>query len=393
MTNKYCYISMAAFAMLSFVSLAVGNALLAIATLCFLIYAFKNRAALRVPDKTYYLAIGIFIGTMLISAFLSGDIKQGMKVWINAWFWRLMPFFIITLTIREAKQAKRILACSLAGIAIGALCVVHQGLGGDARAAGFFGHPMTFAGYFCIYLPLLFVLLFEESTASRWRWYMGGLLILLSAALLYNATRGAWLAVASVTVLLLLYYLFRPDYRKLAACVVCFLIIVGAGLSQYQPFVDRMVTITDENYQSNTERLLIWHSAYEMFKDQPVTGVGLGQYKDNYQKKYISPEAKEPLLAHAHNNFMQMLAENGLIGFAGFMTLISCFIGYSFKRFWQEGNPYALMMCASALALVLQGLTEYNFGNGAVMKSFWLVQGCLLVLSQNWKKESPEQDA
>ena len=59
--------------------------------------------------------------------------------------------------------------------------------------------------------------------------------------------------------------------------------------------------------------------------------------------------------------------ENGLIGFAGFMTLISCFIGYSFKRFWQEGNPYALMMCASALALVLQGLTEYNFGNGAVM--------------------------
>lgn len=393
MTNKYCYISMSAFAMLSFVSLAVGNALLAIATLCFLIYTFKNKAALHVPDKTYYLAIGIFIGTMLISAFLSGDIKQGMKVWINAWFWRLMPFFIITLTIREAKQAKRILACSLAGIAIGALCVVHQGLGGDARAAGFFGHPMTFAGYFCIYLPLLFVLLFEKSIASRWRWYMGGLLILLSVALLFNAARGAWLAVASVTVLLLLYYLFRPDYRKLVACVVCFLIIVGAGLSQYQPFVDRMVTITDENYQSNTERLLIWHSAYEMFKDHPVTGVGLGQYKDTYQKKYISPEAKEPLLSHAHNNFMQMLAENGLIGFAGFMTLISCFIGYSFKRFWQEGNPYALMMCASALALVLQGLTEYNFGNGAVMKSFWLVQGCLLVLSQNWKKESPEQDA
>lgn len=391
MTNKYCYISMAAFAMLSFVSLAVGNALLAIATLCFLIYTFKNRAAMHVPDKTYYLAIGIFIGTMLISAFLSGDIKQGMKVWINAWFWRLMPFFIITLTIREAKQAKRILACSLAGIAIGALCVVHQGLGGDARAAGFFGHPMTFAGYFCIYLPLLFVLLFEESTASRWRWYMGGLLILLSAALLFNATRGAWLAVVCTISLLLLYYLTQR--KKLAAVILCCLLAVGAGLTQYPPLVQRAQSITDTTNQSNHERLLIWHSAYEMFKDHPVTGVGLGQYKDNYQKKYISPEAKEPLLAHAHNNFMQMLAENGLIGFAGFMTLISCFIGYSFKRFWQEGNPYALMMCASALALVLQGLTEYNFGNGAVMKSFWLVQGCLLVLSKNWKKESSEQDA
>ena len=44
------------------------------------------------------------------------------------------------------------------------------------------------------------------------------------------------------------------------------------------------------------------------------------------------------------------------------------------------------MMCVSSLALVLQGMTEYNFGNSAVMKSFWLVQGCLLVLSTNWKK-------
>lgn len=98
---------MSAFAMLSFASLAVGNAILGIAALCFLIYAFKNRAALHVPDKTYYLAIGIFIGTMLISAFLSGDIKQGMKIWINAWFWRLMPFFIITLAVREAERVKK----------------------------------------------------------------------------------------------------------------------------------------------------------------------------------------------------------------------------------------------------------------------------------------------
>lgn len=391
MINKYCYISMVVFAMLSFVSLAVGNVLLAIATLCFLIYTFKNRAAMHVPDKKYYLAIGIFIGTMLISAFLSGDIKQGLKVWSNAWFWRLMPFFIITLAVREAERVKKVLIFSFAGIAIGGLCVVYQGLGGDARAAGFFGNPMTFAGYLCIYLPLLFVLLFEKSVSVRGRWFTGGLAILLSAALLFNATRGAWLAVVCTISLLLLYYLTQR--KKLAAVILCCLLAVGAGLTQYPPVVQRAQSITDTKNQSNHERLLIWHSAYEMFKDHPVMGVGLGQYKDNYQKKYISPEAKEPFLSHAHNNFMQMLAENGLIGFAGFMTLISCFIGYSFKRFWQEGNPYALMMCASALALVLQGLTEYNFGNGAVMKSFWLVQGCLLVLSQNWKKESPEQDA
>ena len=92
-------------------------------------------------------------------------------------------------------------------------------------------------------------------------------------------------------------------------------------------------------------------------------------------------------MGHAHNNFLQMLAENGIVGFVGFVTLLAAFIAYSLKRFWQENNPYALMMSMSALALVLQGFTEYNFGNSAVMKSFWLAQGCLLVLSYSQLKK------
>ena len=151
--------------------------------------------------------------------------------------------------------------------------------------------------------------------------------IVISAALIFNSTRGAWLAVVLVT---LIYYILKCN--KLAVFSLIVLIAVGASLSCYQPFVKRLASITDTHYQSNTERILIWHSAFNMFKDHPITGVGLGQYKDNYQHKYISPKAKEPQLSHAHNNFMQMLAENGIIGFAGFLTLISCFIFYSFSR-------------------------------------------------------------
>ena len=50
-------------------------------------------------------------------------------------------------------------------------------------------------------------------------------------------------------------------------------------------------------------------------------------------------------------------------------------------------NPYALMIAGSTGALVLQGLTEYNFGNGAVMKLYWLVLGCLVVLAGYYNKE------
>ena len=384
MTKKYCSLPIAVFALLSFISIAAGNALLGIATLCFLIYAFRNKNELQLTDKTYYAAIAVFLFTMLFSALTSGAIGKGMKVWADLWIWRLMPFVIITLSIKEACSAKKILACSLLGITLGSICLIYQGLSGDSRASGFFGHPMTFAGYFCIYLPVLLVCFLEQRIYGQWRWLAGGSFVLGVAALLFNATRGAWLALTLVLLFILAYYLMKGN--KLAMLCFALFIAAGAGLSQYQPFVQRLATITDKKYQSNTERLLIWQSAYTMFKDHPVLGVGLGQYKDNYQKKYISPKAKEPYLSHAHNNFLQMLAENGIVGFVGFLTLLVCFIGYSFKRFWQEKNPYALMMSMATLALVLQGCTEYNFGNSAVMKSFWLVQGCLLVLSYVDKK-------
>lgn len=384
MTKKYCSLPIAVFALLSFISIAAGNALLGIATLCFLIYAFRNKNELQLTDKTYYAAIAVFLFTMLISALTSGAIGKGLKVWTDLWIWRLMPFVIITLSIKEACSAKKILACSLLGITLGSICLIYQGLSGDSRASGFFGHPMTFAGYFCIYLPVLLVCFLEQRIYGKWRWLAGGSFALGVVALLFNATRGAWLALALVLLFILAYYLLKGN--KLAMLCLALFIAAGTGLSQYQPFVQRLATITDTKYQSNTERLLIWQSAYTMFKDHPALGVGLGQYKDNYQKKYISPKAKEPYLSHAHNNFLQMLAENGVVGFVGFLTLLACFIGYSFKRFLQEKNPYALMMSMAALALVLQGCTEYNFGNSAVMKSFWLVQGCLLVLSYVDKK-------
>lgn len=384
MTKKYCSLPIAVFALLSFISIAAGNALLGIATLCFLIYAFRNKNELQLTDKNYYAAIAVFLFTMLLSALTSGAIGKGMKVWADLWIWRLMPFVIITLSIKEACSAKKILACSLLGITLGSMCLIYQGLSGDSRASGFFGHPMTFAGYFCIYLPVLLVCFLEQRIYGQWRWLAGGSFVLGVVALLFNATRGAWLALTIVLLFILAYYLIKGN--KLAMLCLALFIAAGAGLSQYQPFVQRLATITDTKYQSNTERLLIWQSAYTMFKDHPVLGVGLGQYKDNYQKKYISPKAKEPYLSHAHNNFLQMLAENGIVGFVGFLTLLVCFIGYSFKRFWQEKNPYALMMSMATLALVLQGCTEYNFGNSAVMKSFWLVQGCLLVLSYVDKK-------
>ena len=373
------------FALTSFVSIAAGNVFLGIAVLLFFISVYKHKIDINKKFKGYYFAIAIFVFTMLLSALFSGDIVYGLNRWADMWIWRFMPFIVITTMITEPNKSLNILKVSCIGISIGILCLIYQGVSGDGRAAGFFGHPMTFAGYLCMYLPLFLIGYFDNLFGSKYRNVSGLLFVAGIAALIFNGTRGAWIAVAITSGILLLYYMFKNKRNLIIGTVV--IALCGGILVNNDAFMHRVSTITNNRYQSNSERLLMWNSAWNMFKDHPVLGVGLGQYKDNYQHKYISPKAKEPNLAHAHNNFLQMLAENGMVGFIGFISMFIYIAGYNLKQFFTEKNIYSLAICAVTVTLLLQGCTEFNFGNSAVVKSYWLVLGCLVVLAESFKKK------
>lgn len=383
--EKLIYIILHLFALASFISIAVGNVFLGVAVLLFFICIYKKDAILDRKIKKYYYAIIVFVLTMLLSALFSGDIVYGLKRWADMWIWRLMPFIIITCCIKKEDSLK-ILKASCLGISIGILCLIYQGMNGDGRAAGFFGYPMTFAGYLCMYLPLFLIGYFDNLFGGRYKYIAGIMFLAGLAALIYNGTRGAWIAVAITSGILLLYYMFRSKRNLIVGIVL--IAVSGGLLVNDAAFMHRMSTITNNKYQSNSERLLMWESAWNMFKDHPVFGVGLGQYKDNYQQKYISPKAKEPNLAHAHNNFMQMLAENGIVGFIGFITMFVCIIGHNVRMFLNSKNIYSLAICSVTITLLLQGLTEFNFGNSAVVKAYWLILGCLVVLAENADKEN-----
>lgn len=371
----------------SFVSIAAGNIFLGILALCFFIQLYKKKINFNQDYKGYFIAIGLFIISMLLSALFSGDIIYGLKRWADMWIWRFMPFVVVIFLLNNYFDAKKVMLTGFAGITLTSVYAVYQGLSGMSRANGFYGHPMTLGGWLCIFLPLLLIEFFERKLLGKYYWLAGLAFCICSAGLVFNATRGAWLAVAIVCAALLIYYMFKSK-RNLAVGII-FIALVSTLLVNNSKFMHRLDTIDDFNkYQSNTERILIWQSAWKMFKDYPILGVGLGQYTENYQKKYISPQAKEPKLGHAHNNFMQMLAENGIVGFAGFVTMFGYIIFKNLLAWFKVKNVYALMIVSATVCLLLQGFTEYNVGNSAVIKMYWLVLGLLVVLSELYKKET-----
>lgn len=372
--NYLTYVMMA-FAMLSFVSIALGNVLLGLATALFLVYVYKNGIKIEEEHKGYFYAYGFFVFTLLLSALFSGDIIKGLKEWTNLCIWRAMPFFIIVLAIKDAVRVKKILAASLVGITFGFLCIGYQAYQGSFRAAGFYGNPMTFGGFLCIYLPLISVWFFESLKLKNKQTLISAVILALALmAWLFNATRGAWVALAPVLLFIFGYYSWK-NKKVMALCLVL-LCVGGVYLVNNPRFVQRTASIVSKVDTSNAARFVFWNESIKVFKEHPVLGVGLGQ------AKRVIKESKEykPWFTHYHSNIFQMLAENGLTGLVGCLSFMGYYFIKNFKEFLSEKYPHSLIIASSTLTVFIQGITEYNFGNSAVMKAFWLVTTCLFLI-------------
>jgi putative inorganic carbon (HCO3(-)) transporter len=83
------------------------------------------------------------------------------------------------------------------------------------------------------------------------------------------------------------------------------------------------VHVTDENF-AVVERLAHWQAAGGMVSDHPLLGVGIGNYVPVYPA-YAVPGWKDPL-GHAHNYYLNMAAEAGLLGLGAYLLfLLACF--------------------------------------------------------------------
>jgi O-antigen ligase len=80
----------------------------------------------------------------------------------------------------------------------------------------------------------------------------------------------------------------------------------------------RDVDITNDNY-AIVERLAHWQAALNMTEHNPFFGVGFGNYEVAYEQ-YRLLNWQEPL-GHAHNYYLNVLAETGIIGLIGYIAV------------------------------------------------------------------------
>ncbi len=381
--EKFLFYFLGAFAFTLPLSKAAGNIFLALSLIAFIFRIFYKRTDLDFKNyKKIFGAILFLWCAIFISALTSSDVAYGVKKFFERYVLHMSIIFPVALIPFERKKILRLAEIFFAGIFLSNLSVIIQALPRLSEPVWRFGgisSPMIQGSILAMFVPIY--ILFFLHLKNRKKFFALISVLIGIFALLLTGTRGAWLATAIVVPIVILIYAEKK--LKYFCAILISLSIVGGIFLLTPALSNRAATITDLNMQANSERLLMWQSAWKMFTDHPIFGIGYGQYTNAYQNKYISPQAKERDLNHAHNNFIHILAEDGAVGFFAFIMLIFCLTKFCLLGFVREKNLAYLIFFSAFWGLLLHGFTEFNFETSMTGKILWLTFGLCLAFCRS----------
>ncbi|MEV2193427.1 O-antigen ligase family protein [Streptomyces phaeochromogenes] len=269
----------------------------------------------------------------------------------------------VMLLIRDRRDA-RLVAWSLIGLALwqGAIGV-HQYvtgtgasyMGEEIRAVGTFGAADVMGmatvvsfGVVCSLGLALGAGPGRQRTAAA----VCAMVLLLPLALSFS--RGAWIATAVTCGAQLALAGMRRAVKVFAAVAAAAVVLVGGlgvGTAMLQERISSITQVADAPDQSVTDRYTMWAAAVDMWRDQPLTGVGLKgfpDHRDGNASLALSSGSdtegagagfkRQPLLS-PHNMYLLILSEQGLLGLlalaGSWLALLVC----GLRRLFRERRP------------------------------------------------------
>lgn len=377
-----------------------------------------------------------YIGALLLSLLGATNLGEGLAEVVK-WIEVAVVLMVLRQVLPHHKASWLVAALLIGGMGQ-ALLGLYQFvfrigpdwfiiLGRFMRASGSFSQPNPYAGYMGLCLPV-------AASLALWAWnkfwylpiinpkplvwalFYTAATVLIGLGLLASWSRGGWLgAVMGATIVVILRSRQSIRWGVIGAVAGTVLILLGSTLLAWipAPVTNRLVAIpaylgftdllsqpvTDENF-AVIERLAHWVAALRMWEQAPWLGIGAGNYATLYPTVRIPPW-EEPL-GHAHNIYLNTLAETGLVGIGFYLVLWGTILFW----LWQQRQA-ALQRQAhwyAALALGVLGvvghITVHNFFDNLFVQglylqvAFWLaaLHTCHPDESQAKKKHSTKQN-
>lgn len=256
------------------------------------------------------------------------------------------------------------------------------------RLTGPYDNPNAYAQVLVVLIPLALDRFWQERRLALR--LVAGLAFLVSVFTVFQTySRGGFLSMVFALGVLLV--LRRPNVFPLLLTLV-----LGLFLLQFLPntYSSRLLTLLEFTPSSAAElsdpsfrgRASENTSAWQMFQDHPLLGVGLGNFRDNYQtySRNLGLDERRTPRSPA-SLYLELLAEQGLVGTILFLFLT----GLIFREMWQARKNFQAAGLADESYLVsalVAGLAGYLFAaifkNSAYANVFWVLVGIALASGQ-----------
>ncbi|HEY0006708.1 MAG TPA: O-antigen ligase family protein [Pyrinomonadaceae bacterium] len=258
--------------------------------------------------------------------------------------------------------------------------------GRDWRAAGFYGHYVTYAESLQLIASLALGILIVLPRKRSWP----GILLLLATvgfglALIWTVTRASWLALLISACLMVL---IGASRRTLLLIMLSLLLLVPAGLYLLQQ--KRNVGFFDQKDESIKWRQTVWREGARLLVSKSrhlLVGVGMDSLKAHWREWGLFDQGRLPV-GHMHSNLLQLAVERGLP--ALFVWLI--LLGIYGRVLWRLAHEHeiggwlergiALGALGGLAGFFVSGLVHYNWGDSEVIMIFYFIMGLCLIIER-----------
>ncbi len=252
------------------------------------------------------------------------------------------------------------------------------------------GNPNLLAGYLLLILPLGLCIPFEFKLNNFLKlFFLAGSLVII-VSIIFTGSRAGYIALFS-QILISIFVLTSNFISTKKSKINPYLLILILGLIVILAFSilvvlfpvikERILTIfTFREHSSNSYRLNVWQSCFEMLKDNFFIGIGPGNSTFRLAYGIYMVSGFDALAAY--NIFLEFAVE---IGFLGFFISILVFL-ISFLKlhfiFWKYKSFLSLGIFISLIGVLIQGMFDTVFFRPQIFIPYWLLIGLIAKLEE-----------
>lgn len=361
--------------------LMVGLALLCLFSL--VIKAITDQSFKPRFEGMGFLILGMLV-IYLFASLNSFAVANSMTIFL-VYLAFMLFYFVVINTVKTKKQLFD--ALTLFAISGGLVClygIAQYVFGWDTASAWMdeemftdikmrvystLENPNVLGEYILLVLPVCVGLIWQRPKKLSKLVYVA-LAGIIFATLILTFSRGCWIGVMITAGIFVTFVCGKLWGLALIALPFIPMVIP-------ESIINRFASVGNMEDSSTSYRVYIWFGTFAMLKDFWASGIGPGTQA--FQSVYPFYSYSGIVAPHAHNMFLQVFVETGIVGIVTFLIILFMFLkkmigGYQLTG--KKGSKLGAMIVAIAAGVVgfaVQGMFDNCFYNYRVFLIFWYV--------------------